>query len=168
MDDISSTFQNTAWPWAFVSLLTICGTFEVVVILITLVMFPHTPKLLEFYLVTIVIVLLLSLYLAVMRSLGAPRQITIHTWGFAGTISYPRWTGRGVRSFSIPFTSMRGVTRWLPGWTVSTDIPARDVRGRLYVTVSNANAVRIRQAWERWKSNPEMKEARQGPAPSRS
>lgn len=168
MDDIPSTFPNTTWPWALLSILTVYGIFAGAVLFVTLVTFPWTPKLFGFDLFTTVSVLLLSLVLAAARSSGAPKRITFHTWGISGTISYPRWTGRGVRHFSVPYQSIHHVTRWLPGWGVSTEIPARSVRGRLYVTVSSANAVRIRLAWEHWKTSTTASDGRCGSSPSGS
>lgn len=152
MDDVSSTYRNITCPWTYLSMGSILGVAFGSMISLMLVTFPLTQKLVDFYVVTIAILLLLPLFLGSARSLGAPKQITINSLGIFGTISYPRWSGRGVRTFSVLFSSIIRGMRWIPGWTVSMDIPAVAIYGRLYVTVSNANALRIRRTWEQWKA----------------
>ena len=162
------TFPNTTWPWTFLSILTVCGALVGAVISIALVALPLTPKLLGFYSFSIASVALLSLALGVARSWGSPKILAFHAWGITGTISYPRWIGRGVDSLSIPYSRIQSVTRWLPGWAVATDIPVKAIRGRRFVTVSDANAVRIRRAWEAWKSTVAHNDGTRSREPSES
>lgn len=151
MDEFSRTFPNITWPWNALWSLMVYGTFGFSAIIILAVLMAGSPHLAEFLELFALSVTIVSAYGATMSTLGSPREISIHEWGVSAIVTYPRWVSGEVRKYSVPFNRVRSVTRGLRGWRLSGDLTSGRNARRRYLTLSDANVVRIRRAWSDWK-----------------
>jgi hypothetical protein len=143
--------RNRAWPWILLTHLTLYGLVMAVLVGAVLVTEPRTSPRNLASLLLVVAAPTLSFVILYTWSLSfrAPLVLVISNSGITGVIRYSPLKRFEPREVRIPFDQLRGVTFFLPYWSIRSK---QHIGGVSFLFVSRENAAKVLHAWRGWQT----------------